>query len=153
MVQRFTDGFRFNTSFDGILRREQFFALLEGWINNPLFGGGLGAGVEGSVRSAAQPWQYELFYISILFQTGVIGFTIYFTAIAWIYYSGFKMIRSGCLLGLRMCPILIGTSCFLIASGTNPYLGTFSGIWPIFLPIALINVWLLKPNLPILKSE
>jgi len=88
VVQRFTDGFRFNTGFGAILRKEQFFALLEGWINNPLFGRGLGGGVEGSVRSAAQPWQYELFYLSILFQTGVIGFTIYFTAIAWIYYSG-----------------------------------------------------------------
>jgi hypothetical protein len=31
----------------------------------------------------------------------------------------------------------------LIASATNPYLGTFCGLWPIFFPIALINVWLL----------
>lgn len=151
LVQRFTDAFQFNTSAGSILRREQFFALLEGWINNPLFGGGLGGGVEGSVRSA-QTWQYELFYMSILFQTGVIGFTIYFAAIAWIYYMGFKMIKLGLLLGLYMCPILIGTSCFLIASATNPYLGTFSGIWPIFLPVALINIWLLKPNNPIIKS-
>ena len=142
MFRRFTDGFQFNLDAGAILRREQFFALLQGWMDNPLLGAGLGAGVESSVRSA-QTWQYELFYMSLLFQTGVIGFTIYLASVVWIYWMGFKMIRSGERLGLHMCPILVGTSCFLAASATNPYLGTFCGIWPIFFPIALINVWLL----------
>ena len=143
MVQRFTDAFQFNLDAGAIVRREQFFALLQGWMDNPLLGAGLGASVENSIRSA-QTWQYELFYILLLFQTGVIGFSIYFVSVMWIYWMGFKMIRSGEYLGLCMTPVLVGTSCFLIASATNPYLGTFCGLWPIFFPIALINVWLLK---------
>lgn len=143
MVQRFTDAFQFNLDAGAIVRREQFFALLQGWMDNPLLGAGLGASVENSIRSA-QTWQYELFYILLLFQTGVIGFSIYFASVMWIYWMGFKMIRSGEYLGLCMTPVLVGTSCFLIASATNPYLGTFCGLWPIFFPIALINVWLLK---------
>lgn len=142
MFQRLTDAFQFHLDAAAILRREQFFALLQGWMDNPLLGAGLGAGVENSGRSA-QTWQYELFYILLLFQTGVIGFAIYFASVAWIYWMGFKMIRSGEYLGLCMTPVLVGTSCFLVASATNPYLGTFCGLWPIFLPIALINVWLL----------
>jgi len=140
--QRFTDAFQFNLDTGAILRREQFFALLQGWMDNPLLGAGLGAGVESSIRSA-ETWQYELFYVLLLFQTGVIGFIIYSASVVWIYWMGFKMIRSGEYLGLCMIPVLVGTSCFLIASATNPYLGTFCGLWPIFLPIALINVWLL----------
>jgi len=51
--------------------------------------------------------------------------------------------RSGHWLGIYMLPVLAGTSCFLIANATNPYLAKFDYIWVIFLPVALINIWLL----------
>jgi hypothetical protein len=143
MIQRFVASFQVQTDYGAIVRVEQFFALWRGWLESPLIGAGLGSVAEGSIRSVYYPWQYELFYLSLLFHTGIIGVIIYSGAVIWIYRMGFKMICSGENLGLYMLPILVGTSSFLIASATNPYLGTFSGLWPIYLPIALINVWLL----------
>jgi hypothetical protein len=36
----------------------------------------------------------------------------------------------------------------LIGNATNPYLEKFDYIWVIFLPVALINFWLLGQNSP-----
>jgi len=90
------------------------------------------------------PWAYELLYVALLFQTGLLGFTAYTMAVAWIFWMGLKIIRSGDTIGLWMLPTLVGMSCFLIASATNPYIVTFDYMWVIFLPIAFINLWLLK---------
>lgn len=57
-----------------------------------------------------------------------------------------RMIRSGSPFGIHMVPVLAGTTCFLIANATNPYLQTFGHLWTIFLPIALINLWLLSKD-------
>jgi len=90
-----------------------------------------------------QPWAYELSYVALLFHTGIVGLTIYAAAIVWIYRMGLRMIRSGDRIGLYMLPTLVGTTCFLIGNATNPYLEKFDYIWVIFLPVALINHWLL----------
>jgi hypothetical protein len=37
---------------------------------------------------------------------------------------------------------------YLIGNATNPYLEKFDYIWVIFLPVALINFWLLGKNSP-----
>jgi hypothetical protein len=153
MIQHLVASFQVAIDYGATVRAEQFFALWRGWLESPLIGSGLGAVAEGSIRCVYHPWQYELFYLSLLFHTGIIGVIIYSAAVAWVYQMGFKMIRSGEHLGLYMLPILVGTSSFLIASGTNPYFGTFSGIWPIYLPIALINVWLLARRNIVYESQ
>ena len=86
---------------------------------------------------------YELSYVALLFHTGIVGFAIYAAAVIWIYRMGLRIIRSGDRIGLYMVPALVGTTCFLIANATNPYLEKFDYIWVIFLPVALINYWLL----------
>jgi hypothetical protein len=58
-----------------ILRHEQFFALVRGWLEHPILGAGHGASAFGSIRSETMPWAYELSYLAILFQTGLVGFT------------------------------------------------------------------------------
>jgi len=129
-------------------RRIQFFALLHGWYENPIFGAGLGASAYGSIRSESMPWAYELSYLALLFQAGVVGLLTYATGITWIYWMGIRIIREGSILGRMMLPILVGLSSFLIANATNPYLGKFDGIWPIFLPLAIINYWLVQRQVP-----
>jgi len=125
------------------IRYEQFVALMEGWQNYPLFGGGHGAGVS-LVRSREMPWAYELSYVALLFQTGLVGFTLYASGVVWIYWMGIRMIRSGNPMGRLIIPVLTGTTCFLIGTATNPYLAKYDYIWVIFLPLAFINYWLLK---------
>lgn len=127
-------------------RVEQFFALIDGWQQNPLFGAGHGAAATGSLRSVEMPWAYELSYVALLFQTGLVGFFIYSAGVIWIFWMGLKVMRSGHWLGVYMLPTLVGMSCFLIANVTNPYLTKFDYIWVIFLPVALINTWLLDKH-------
>jgi O-antigen ligase len=91
----------------------------------------------------SQPWAYELYYLALLYQTGLLGLAAYAAGIGWLYYSALKLIRRSELAGRFMAPIIVGMSCFLVANATNPYLPKFDGIWTIFLPAAVINYWLL----------
>ncbi len=90
------------------------------------------------------PWAYELYYLALLFQTGLLGFMAYGAGVAWTHVMGLRVIREGGPLGEMMLPILVGTSCFLIANATDPYLARFDGLWVIFLPLAVVNLWLLS---------
>lgn len=144
MTEMFLSGFDFETTVSGSLRKDQFFALVEGWLERPLLGMGHGASAIGSVRSEDQPWAYELSYLVLLFHTGIVGFSIYASGVAWIVWNGLKIVRSGDRLGLYMLPVLVGMLCFLIGNATNPYLEKYDFMWVIYLPVALINYRLLK---------
>jgi len=144
---RFSSGFDFSpTSMDNSPdeRRQQFFALEQGWLEHPLFGAGLGEPAYGSIRSEDMPWAYELSYLALLFQTGLVGLVTYASGIAWIYWMAAKIIRRGGVWAQMMLPLLVGMTSFLIANATNPYLAKFDGLWTIFLPIAVINLWLVE---------
>lgn len=125
-------------------RIEQFNHLLAAWADSPVIGAGLGASVPGYIRSEETPWSYELTYMALLFQTGLLGFFAYAAAVAWIFWRGLIILRSADEMGLYMLPLLVGLSCFLIANASNPYLMTFDYMWVIFLPITFINFWMLK---------
>ena len=146
IVDNFIEGFDFSGAYSASLRAEQFFTLYNGWQQTPLFGTGHGASALGPLRSAEMPWAYELSYAALLFHTGIIGFLIYSSGVIYIFWMGLKIIRSGHWLGIYMLPVLVGTTCFLIANATNPYLEKFDYIWVIFLPVALINIWLLNKD-------
>ena len=66
------------------------------------------------------------------------------TLILWLFWTGLKIVRSNDYFAALITPHLVGLCCFLIASASNPYLPTFEGIWSIFLPVAVINAWLLE---------
>lgn len=144
LSEKFIQGFRFSSDNSAWARRGQFFALIRGWLDSPLVGMGHGASAEGSLRSVEQPWSYELSYVALLFHTGLIGFIIYASWVAWIFWMGTRVLRSGGRLCLYMLPVLTGTSSFLMANFTNPYLSKFDYIWVIFLPLTLVNLWLLN---------
>jgi hypothetical protein len=143
LINEFLVGFDFQSDPSAIARKTQFFALLDGWSQYPFLGAGHGAGVA-YLRSTKQPWAYELSYVALLYQTGLIGFIIYMSGFVWIFWKGLRVIKSDASLGLQLLPVLVGTSCFLIANATNPYLGKYDNIWVVFLPIAFINYWLLS---------
>jgi O-antigen ligase len=142
VASRFSEGFDFsssNQSDSATGRIEQYVALMNGWAESPLIGKGLGASANISIRSELFPWSYELYYVALLFQTGLLGFAAYTAGIAWIFWSGIMIIKRGGADSRFMIPVLVGTSAFLIAAGTNPYLAAFDGIWVIFLPLGFIN--------------
>ena len=63
------------------VRLEQVPKLLEGFYDNPLVGSGMGALLpSGYRRSEVVPWSFELAYLQLLFQTGIVGMLLF----AWL---------------------------------------------------------------------
>jgi O-antigen ligase len=87
-------GFDFSKELSASLRAQQFKALLNEWSVNPFFGHGLGASASTIIRSEEMTWAYELSYIALLFQAGLLGFIGYSLAIIWIFYASIKIVRS-----------------------------------------------------------
>lgn len=125
-------------------RAAQVGTLLDEWSLRPFFGAGHGATAVGSLRSSEQPWAYELSYVALLFQVGVVGFLFYTCAVAWLYVSGLRIIRSDPETARLMIPALVGLTAFLIGNATNPYLAALDYLWTLFLPLAVINGWMLR---------
>jgi hypothetical protein len=128
-------------------RAEQFNALLHGWMDNPLFGSGHGASASGSIRSDEQAWAYELSYLALLFQVGLIGFIIYFSAVLWTFVKSICVVRTNPKAAGMLLPLLVALICFLIANATNPYLAKFDYLWTIFLPVGILNAYLLRASI------
>jgi len=140
--ERFSSGFDLGSQTQdesAIARHEQLIALFRAWLENPMLGAGHGASALGSIRSEDMPWAYELTYMSLLFQTGIVGFAAYAGGVLWIFYEGIKIIKEGGRLSRIMLPMLVGLANLIIANATNPYLLKFDGMWMLFLPIAVVN--------------
>ncbi|PEQ02661.1 O-antigen ligase family protein [Bacillus toyonensis] len=145
-TQMFKSGFDFTDTSNesSYLRYLQFNALIDGWKEHPLFGAGLGAQAGNVIRNAAAPWDYELQYVAYLFHTGIVGFLCYAFGVIWIFIKGLKMFKRGSEESVYMIPVLVGTFCFLVANATNPYLAKYDYLWVIFLPVGILNYWLLR---------
>lgn len=144
MTSNFMAGFQWSEDPDASIRAEQARVLLDGWMERPFLGHGLGASAGQVIRDDAQPWAYELTYLALLFQTGIIGIIIYVSLIFSIYYYSIGIIRKNKQAARYFIPPLTALACFLIANATNPYLGKFDYLWTIFLPVGLMNVFLLN---------
>jgi hypothetical protein len=140
----FTEGFSASQDLALNPRGTQLQALLANWSEQPFFGAGHGATAVGSLRSTEQPWAYELSYMALLFQVGVVGFLFYACAVGWLYLAGLRVIVSSEAAARAMIPPLVGLTAFLIGNATNPYLAAFDYLWTLFLPLAVINGWLLR---------
>jgi drug/metabolite transporter (DMT)-like permease len=142
----FIIGFNFSdvNNEDAFARKLQFDALLHGWIESPLIGDGHGGGASEYIRVPEMPYDYELSYMALLFHTGLIGIFIYGGAVIWLFLKTFSVIRRRPEAAGMLIPLLTGLTCFLIANTSNPYLEKFDYLWTLFLPIAVLNAFLLN---------
>lgn len=134
------------------VRVEQMKYLLDGWTNAPLFGEGHGASLATYRRTGNNEWAYEQTFFALLYQTGLIGVISYLFAILWIVFNIIKLSRLSERNLFFLVPITVGMLCFLIANLTNPYIYAFDHLWTIFLPVILINIYILE-KLPICKDN
>jgi hypothetical protein len=138
------------------VRGEQFIALVDGWIRQPLMGYGHGSGVSSVIRDPDAPWSYELSYVALLYQVGVVGFSVYALSLIWLFSRCLQIVRRHPIEAGLLLPMLIGLTGFLIANATNPYLLKFDYLWTIFLPVCFLNSLLVKYqnfNLPINETR
>lgn len=126
--------FRNNAS--NLERTLQFDSLIDGIGRSPFFGSGAGAAASYS-RSDTQPWAYELFYFAFIFQYGIFGFSIYLFGIFLLVYGFFYSIKRSGKSSFQYF-FFSGFVSFLIANGSNPYLGKFDYMWVVFIPFTIL---------------
>lgn len=116
----FLSAFDISTS-SGDTRVTQVSMLINEWKSSPIFGHGLNSYVEEYTRSSTTPWSYEMVYIAMLSQTGIVGVILFLFTVIFVIKKIYKRIKndnsmeSSCFLA-----ILVGFICFIIAGATNP---------------------------------
>lgn len=136
-----SDAFDFSSAEGQARGPSQAAALLAGWIEEPVLGAGLGSVASGVVRSLEQPWAYELSYLALLFQVGLVGVALYAYGALWTLSQCRRVLRDGGPLAAPLAAVLVGSGSFLLANATNPYLQKFDSLWVLFLPLAVVNTW------------
>lgn len=129
--------YNFSENEGNLERVYQFQSLTRGILENPLFGQGGGAAAD-YLRSSEQPWTYELSYIAIIFQYGLLGFLLYTLGIAFLLFHLIDTIKKNGRSSFEYY-CLSAFIAFLIANATNPYIFEFDSMWIMFLPYAIIN--------------
>ena len=119
-------------------RRLQAQSLLEGWMENPIFGHG--AGVNASVVRSNIPGTYELSYLAMLFERGIIGVTLFIVQYIILMYWSIKALNKGRIHSNYVLSLIVAVNLFLIANATNPYLGAFDYMWFLFLLLAVVRI-------------
>ncbi|MCE9887098.1 O-antigen ligase family protein [Obesumbacterium proteus] len=143
-IEQVTSILNFKTDDSNLERVYQFEALIDGVINSPIVGAGGGAAAS-YLRSETQPWTYELYYIALMFQYGLVVFSAYVAGVIYIAVRLYKFIllkNLGRHINISIASYLVGYLCFIIASATNPYLAKFDYVWVIFIPTAIINYYI-----------
>lgn len=144
-------GFEF-TSEDAIsahTRYLQFFELIEGWKSKPFFGNGLGATLDSSSffsDRSKTPWMFELSYIALLYNVGIVGLFFYFSIIITMIRKSILVARSDINYHYIVVAVLTATISFMIGNSTNPYLYAYDHMWAFFAPLGVINSYLYAKN-------
>lgn len=136
-VERMYDGISLNKSVE-YERSSQVTYLLSNFKEAPLIGTGFGIGIKEVVRDIERPWSYEMTYLLMLYNCGLIGITVYILLITTIIKKLFNN-WTDTQETLPFSAIAIGMISFFIGVASNPYLQSFDFLWVIFLPVALLN--------------
>lgn len=111
-------------------RVDQAPELAAAWIHHPVLGDGLGATLSsGFERSVENPWSFELTYLQVLFQMGIVGLFVLLAVPGWaIWRSALGVVdraRKPLSGDVAAAAGLVG---ILVASATNPYLFSSFGM-------------------------
>lgn len=139
ILRELVSSFDFEDNESNYLRKQQFTALTNLWLEHPMLGAGLGSFSPECIRTPHAPWEYELTYNCLLAQTGVIGVAIYSLSVLWIFVKSIKIVRNSKTFAIYILPQLSGLLVFIICNSSNPYLFKFDFLWILFLPICTIN--------------
>lgn len=136
------DAFSFGdpTKGSAYVRGQQSVALINGWLESPLFGNGLGAYAADYIRDPDDLAAYELTYLALLLQKGIFGFVLYFGICIWSLVCCYKIGSMRNNLSLFALSAAMGLLGMMIGDATNPYMGRFACMWIFFLPSFVISL-------------
>ena len=139
LYETFVSSFDFEEDLSNSIRAEQYTALVDRWIESPLIGHGLGAYAPQCIRSEISVWSYELSYLALLMNVGIIGFILYSFCTGWIFIKSFKVIRKDKNYAIIVLPFISSLFLILCLHASNPYLTKFDYMWPLFIPVLILN--------------
>ena len=113
------------------LRWKQIIELYKGFLNNPILGTGFAKGVTAIVRNENE-WLYEVVYMLYLYNSGIVGITIYLSIILSVIMMGWRL-KYKFKEDVYIVPTMIGYCSLLIACWTNPILNKFDAMWFMFI--------------------
>lgn len=128
----FLKGFDWEFTSSGQVRILQTQLLVRGWLESPFVGHGLGSFISTFIRSVDTPWSYEMVYLSLLYQLGIIGVVVYIIILVSIIIAIIKKILKYKDISFYFLSILSGFVCFIVAGATNP-LVDYVWVWSIVL--------------------
>lgn len=112
-------------------RVAQFDSLIAGWVDRPLFGNG--TGVNASYVRSDIPGMYELTYISMLFERGIIGFFFFMGLLLYLNKKAIKILSRNPIYRQYLLPLLIAVDMMLVANTSNNYTQAFDYTWMLFI--------------------
>lgn len=117
-------------------------ALIEGWMENPFLGNG--AGINASVARSETPGTYELTYLAMLFERGIVGILVFVLMYIVLMVWSIRCLNKNAINTMDTFALIIALNLFMIANATNPYLNAFDYIW--FLFILFVNIRISNEN-------
>lgn len=139
----------------GSIRRNQVILLLDEIYSAPLFGKGAGYVVPNCVRSEVLPWRFELAWLALTMNFGLVGLLLVAgTYIWWVLHAipalpekllpifsklrGLKVGPSG-QFSAGSLPLIVGSLSFVFNTLTNPYIMSVETLWILFVPYLLFT--------------
>lgn len=136
IVDKFTSSAT-RTDIDNGVRKIQADALIEGWMEAPIFGHGTGSYTSKCIRDHTYLWAYEYTYLAMLFQKGIVGVITYFGFIGAIISGMILTVKKRIFPTNVVIPFMVGMLAIIIATAADPYLTTFGGMWMLYVPFAI----------------
>lgn len=127
-----------------IIKLDQFFMLVKNWVNRLIFGNGFGIEITFLTELGKRTMiNFELFWLQLLVNMGLIGFIIYLKIfIKSIYYSFKKNNAISFKDTLHIKSLIIGLVVLVIISSVNPFLNNPIGIGYLVIVMNTIsNYW------------
>lgn len=118
------------------IRFEQRQILIDKWVEKPITGHGVGTKFKTNARGLSN--EFESTYHAMLANNGLIGFGIFFFYISLIFVNVYKRAKNENNIFFIAC--LSSLAVFLIGAYSNPLIGTFDRLFPIYLSLACLYV-------------
>ena len=118
-------------------RNLQVAYLLEGFARAPVWGSGFGAHVA-LLRSDTIPWSYEISYLQLLFNLGMVGVAFLALLYGICFGQVLRLLRAFRHDSAMPFGLVVGVVTLLLAAFSNPLLGAFDNLFHVgLLPLLM----------------
>lgn len=128
------------------LRVDQYNDLIKGWSNHPILGSGTGINASEASSRSEIPGAYELTYVAILFERGIVGFTLYMGLLLFMNIKSLKVLKRYAASRKYLLPMIVAVDMMLVANATNAYTQAFDYLWMLFIVFPLLNIKFYKSH-------